>query len=145
MCSNPQFLVTKRKLYCLFQNVDVWATEERSCALPQGGVLGRDAFNCSVSVPESHALPLLMKWKTSQVKDSTGLCSSPACLLLLTESVGTSYPLGLFSPFLINTTHTQEWLMAGMAFWDVLTSGPVWAMLTTMPLFYRLRNLKLAA
>lgn len=105
-----QFLVTKRKLYCSFQNVDAWATEERS-ALPQGGVLGRDTFSCSVSIPESRSLPLLMKWKTSQVKDSTMLPSSLACLLLPTEFLAYS---ALFSS--VPATHRS-------GLWQVWTSS----------------------
>ena len=63
--------------------------------------------------------------------------------LLTGLPVASYWILGLFSPFLISTSHTQEWLMAGMDFfWDVLTSGPVWPVLTTMPLFYRLKTLK---
>ena len=60
---------------------------KRLCT-PQGGVLARNTFNCSVSAPESRLSPLLMKWNASQLNHSTVLHSLLACLLLLTEFLG---------------------------------------------------------
>lgn len=80
--------------------------QRKEVVFPQGGVLGRDAFNCSVSVPESHRLPLLDEIEKILAEDSTGLCSSLACLLF-TEFVGTWCTLWLIQ-FFSSIPTTQE-------------------------------------
>lgn len=108
----PQFLVTKKTILPLPKCWRVSYRGKKLCSPPRREYWGGTHSTALSPFPESHRLPLLMKWKTSQVEDSTGLCSSLACLFAsywITWVHGTLLAYSALSSSIPTTHRSGSW------------------------------------